>query len=207
VSIITLTKSNNNPFAFAPARIYSKVVRVFQDDLPTISTPRLRAAGAITADMTSATIALAGGPVEVALALVRFPNGGSWSFFVAPCCGRKAKSLRLHDDELMCRPCLRARGVLWRCEPAGARRRAEMRISKLKAKLQSPIPLRLKPHLRYSKLERRKRLEAALARCEYIVARAQFKRRVKDDVHFEVPAELLSSRSRPRRESPDEASC
>jgi hypothetical protein len=139
-------------------------VRIFQDDLPTVSTPRLRAAGVITADMTSATIALAGGTVEVGLALVRFPNGGSWSFFVAPCCGRKAKSLRLHDDQLMCRLCLRAHGVLWRCEPAGPRQRAALRIPKLKAKLESPIPLRLKPHLRYSKLERRKRLEAALAR-------------------------------------------
>jgi hypothetical protein len=182
-------------------------MRVFQDDLPTISTPRLRAAGVITADMTSAVIALAGGPVEVGLALVKFPNGGSWSFFVAPCCGRKAKSLRLHDDRLMCRVCLRARGVLWRCEPTSPRRRALLRIPKLKAKLESPIPLRLKPHLRYSKLERRKRLEAALARCEYIVAQAQFKRRVKDDdVHFEVPAGLRSPRSQARRGSPDETS-
>jgi hypothetical protein len=182
-------------------------VRVFQDDLPVISTPRLRAAGAITTDMTSAVIALAGGPVEVGLALVKFPNGGSWSFFVAPCCGRKAKSLRLHDDRLMCRVCLRARGVLWRCEPAGPRRRAAMRIPKLKAKLESLVHLRLKPHLRYSRMERRKRYEAALARCEYIVAQAQFKRRVKDDdIHFEVPAGLRSSRSQARRGSPDETS-
>ena len=79
--------------------------------------------------------------------------------------------------------------------------------AKLRAKLESLVHLRLKPHLRWSRMERRKRYEAALARCEYIVAQAQFKRRVKDDdVHFEVPAGLRTSRSRARRASPNEAS-
>ena len=156
-------------------------MRVFQDDLPAISTPRLRAAGLIAAGAVSTVIALPSGPVEVGLALVRFPNGGSWSFFLAPCCGRKAKALRLFGDRLFCRVCLRARGVRWRIEDMGPRRRAAHRIPKLKAKLESPIPLRLNPHLRYSTMERRKRYETALARCEYIVAQAQFKRQVKDD--------------------------
>jgi hypothetical protein len=112
--------------------------------------------------------------------LHKFPNGGSWSLFMAPCCGRRAKALRLYEGDLLCRLCLVARGVLWRCEPASLRRRAEMRIPKLKAMLESEAPLRLKPHL-WGKLERRKRHEATLARCEHIVAKAKFKRRVKDD--------------------------
>jgi hypothetical protein len=56
------------------------------------------------------------------------------------------------------------------------RQRAEHRIPKLKAMLLSETSLRLKPHL-WGKMERRKRHEAALSRCEYIVAKARFKRR------------------------------
>ena len=33
------------------------------------------------------------------LSLVRFPNGGSWSFFVCPC-GRRARILRLYEGGL-----------------------------------------------------------------------------------------------------------
>ena len=161
-------------------------MRVYQDDLPTIATPRLRAAGLITADMTSATIALASGPVTVHLSHLRFPNGGSWSFFLAPCCGRQAKALRLYDDRLLCRVCLLARGVRWRIEDVARPQRARMRIPKLKAKLESEVHRRLRPHLRWSKMERRQRYETALARCEYIVARAQFKRLKDDAVHPEV---------------------
>jgi hypothetical protein len=40
--------------------------------------------------------------------------------------------------------------------------------------LQSEAPLRLKPHLRYSKLERRKRLQAALNRAQLIVGHNDF---------------------------------
>jgi hypothetical protein len=51
--------------------------------------------------------------------------------------------------------------------------------------LESETSLRLKPHL-WGTMERRKRHEAAFARCEFIAAKAKFKRRVKDDaVHSE----------------------
>jgi hypothetical protein len=52
------------------------------------------------------------------------------------------------------------------------RQRAEHRIPKLRAMLESEAPLRLKPVL-WGKMERRKRLEAALRRCEFIVAHGQ----------------------------------
>jgi hypothetical protein len=174
------------------------VERVFQDDLPTISAARLRANDTITAETKTVVVKVGEGLVELGLSLVRFPNGGSWSLFVAPCCGRRAKALRLYDGRLLCRCCLRARGVLWRCELTSPRRRAEMRIPKLKAMLESETSLRRKPVL-WGTMERRKQHEAALARCEYIAAKARFKRRVKDDaVHSEIPRGLSASRSRSR---------
>jgi hypothetical protein len=48
---------------------------------------------------------------------------------------------------------------------------AELRIPKLRAMLETETLLRLKP-LRWSKLERRKRLEAALRRYELIVGQS-----------------------------------
>jgi hypothetical protein len=56
----------------------------------------------------------------------------------------------------------------------GARQRAEHQIPRLRAKLESVESLRLKPHL-WGKMERRSRLEAALARAEYIVAQHRLK--------------------------------
>jgi hypothetical protein len=50
------------------------------------------------------------------------------------------------------------------------RQRAEHRIPKLRAMLESEVSLRLKPVL-WGKMERRPRLEAALARAEFMVAR------------------------------------
>ena len=47
--------------------------------------------------------------------------------------------------------------------------RAERRILKLRAMLESETSLRLKPVL-WGKMERRKRLEAALARAEFVMA-------------------------------------
>jgi hypothetical protein len=153
-------------------------VRTFQDDLPTISVSRLRATGVITAEMETVAVKVGDSAVAVGLYLQKFPNGGSWSLFRCPCCGGKARSLRLYEERLLCRRCLMARGVSWRCNPTSPRRRAEMRIPKLRAKLESETSLRLKPHL-WGTMEKRKRHEAALARCESIVARALLKRRVK----------------------------
>jgi hypothetical protein len=154
------------------------VNRIFQDDLPTIRASTLRGNGTITAEMEAIAVKIGdAAPVSVGLYLRKFPNGGSWSLFVAPCCGRRSKVLRLLDDQLLCRLCLRARGVRWRCDPVSANTRAAMRIPKLRAMLESRTSLRLKPML-WGTMERRKRLEATLARCEDIVARAKFKRRV-----------------------------
>jgi hypothetical protein len=153
------------------------VTRVFQDDLPSVSVSRLRASGAITAEMTRTTIGLADVEVEVGLSLQKFPNGGSWSLFRCPSCGRKARTLRLLEGCVVC----------WRCcvsavslRADGARRRAEHRIPKLRAKLESAESLRLKPHL-WGTMERRSRLEAALRLAEFVVARHEFADLIEKD--------------------------
>ena len=149
------------------------MARVFQDDLPSVGISRLRACGVITAEMTRATIGFANVKVEVDLSLQKFPNGGSWSLFLCPSCGRKARTLRLLEGCVFCWRCCVSRGVRYRCEPMGSRRRAEHRIPKLRAKLESAASLRLKPHL-WGTMERRSRLEAALQRAELIVRHADF---------------------------------
>jgi hypothetical protein len=146
------------------------VVTQYRDDLLAVSISRLRALGIITADTTQFIVRL--GHVEqlVSVHLRKFSSGGSWSWFGCPTCGKWARTLRLHLEDVVCPGCCRRRGIRHRCETMSVRQRAEHRIPKLRAMLESEVPLRLKPqHLRYSKLERRKRLEAALARCEFIV--------------------------------------
>ena len=117
----------------------------------------------------------------------KFPCGGSWSSFLCPSCGVQVRVLRLLAGGVLCTHCCTRRGVRFRAEGKSARQRAEHRIPKLKAMLESETSLRLKPVL-WGTMERRKRLEATLARCEHIVAKAKFKRRVKDNaVHSEIP--------------------
>ena len=116
---------------------------IFQDDLPAISASRLRATGVITAEMTRTTIA----GVEVDLHLVKFANGGSWSFFRCPSCDRGARTLKLFDGFCTVLALLpSSRCAVSRAGRVGLRGRAELRIPKLRAMLETPASLRLKPH-------------------------------------------------------------
>jgi hypothetical protein len=148
---------------------------VTQDDLPSISISRLRATGAVTAEMTKTTIGVA--DVEVCLQLVKFANGGSWSFFLCPHCGRRARTLKLFEEAVLCWRCCHHRGARYRVWTKSVRGRAEHRASKLALVLDSKASLRLKPHL-WGTMERRKRHEAALARAEFIISRKS--RRYRD---------------------------
>ena len=150
--------------------------RVFLDDLPVVFVSRLRANGALKVEMTEFVVCLGGVEQTVGLTLRRFPNGGSWSRFVAPCCGWKVRLLRLLDGALVCTRCCTRRGVRRRLDPVSVRRRAEHRIPKLRAMLESETSLRLKPHL-WGKLERRSRHEAALAKAELRVAQYRVPRK------------------------------
>ena len=56
------------------------------EDLPASeSVSRLRARGAITAHSAVTAVAFGDVSFNVALSHRRFPNGGSWSFYVCPC--------------------------------------------------------------------------------------------------------------------------
>jgi hypothetical protein len=82
------------------------------DELPGVSVSRLRALGDITEEIKVATVKLGESEFTVGLSLFRWPNGGSWSFFVCPC-GRRARILRLFEGGLACCRCLKARASNW----------------------------------------------------------------------------------------------
>jgi hypothetical protein len=130
----------------------------------------MRALGVVTAEMTEFVVRIGDVEQKVDVTLRRFPNGGSWSRFVAPCCGWKVRMLRLLDGALVCTRCCARRGATWRSWSLSRKQRAEHRAPKLQAMLESKTSLRLKPVLRGT-MERRKRHEAALARCEFIISR------------------------------------
>jgi hypothetical protein len=82
--------------------------RLLLESLPVSpSVSRLRAEGKITADMTSVWIGFGAIELkrEVRLTHRRFPNGGSWSFFLCPRCQRRVRRLRLNDGRPMCSYC------------------------------------------------------------------------------------------------------
>jgi hypothetical protein len=151
------------------------VERIFQDDLPSVSISRLRATGAITAETTRFVVRLGDVEQTVGVTERRFPNGGGWSLFICPCCGWKVRLLRLLDSALLCTRCCVRRGAGWRTWLMDPKQRAEHRIPKLRAMLQSEKSLRLKPVLR-RKLERRSRLEAALRKAELLLGYGDFVR-------------------------------
>ena len=74
--------------------------RLLLESLPVSdNVSRLRAKGEITVDMTSVWIGFGAIELkrEVRLEHWRFPNGGSWSFFLCPRCDRRVRRLRLKD--------------------------------------------------------------------------------------------------------------
>ena len=150
-------------------------MKISIDDLPMVSASRMRALDLIRAEEGTAAVWFGDVEFTVRLSLVRFPNGGSWSFFICQC-GRRCRTLRLYEGGLGCKGCLVAKGLRYRVEEMrGGGERAAYVASRLRARLVSEAPARLKPHLRYSKLERRGRLEAALRRCEFVAARYDFR--------------------------------
>jgi hypothetical protein len=132
------------------------------DELPGVSVSRLRALGAISAEMKTATVAFEGAQFVVGLSLVRFPNGGSWSFFVCPC-GQRARILRLFEDGLGCCRCLKARGLHARVEHIRSEKRAAYHLPRLLARLNNVAPARIHPR-NGQMLDRRANLEARLRR-------------------------------------------
>jgi hypothetical protein len=156
------------------------VEAVFVDDLPAISISRLRAMDIITAETTSFSVKLGHVEREVRIHLWKFRRGGSFSYFGCPTCGKWARTLRLHGDDIVCLSCCRRRRIRHRCEPMGLKQRAELRIPKLRAMLERTESARLKPVL-WGKMERRSRYEATLKRAEFIVGRYDFTDPIEKD--------------------------
>jgi hypothetical protein len=143
-------------------------MKAVYDELPGVSVSRMRALGDITAETKTATVKFDDIEFVVALSLRRFPNGGSWSFFVCPC-GRRARILRLFEGGLACCRCLRVRGLRARVEHIRTEKRVAYHAPRILARLNSDTPARLLPRPG-RKLDRRANLEAKLRR-SLIVAR------------------------------------
>jgi hypothetical protein len=86
--------------------------RLFQDDFPCVLVSRMRALGEVREDMDRVKVTIAGVSRTVGLWHMHFPNGGGWSYFLCPSCGRRAQKLRLYE-KIACR----------RCTVSGLRRR------------------------------------------------------------------------------------
>src|SRR4029077_8916020 len=122
--------------------------RIFFDELVSLATSRLKATGAIRLEDRHGIIAFGDKQKLVGVAHTKFPNGGSWSYFVCPKCGRRAKRLWLVDDAPRCRLCLEKLGVRYRAAYGFGRterlRARDRRVDKLQAMLEGG-PMRFKP--------------------------------------------------------------
>jgi hypothetical protein len=109
-----------------------------------------------------------------------FKNGGSWSYFRCPRCGRRAKKLWLVDDAPLCVKCCWSLGIRYRSAYAFGRNERlterDHRVDRLQAMLEGGL-LRLKPvppNWGARRLDRRNRLTWALQRARIVTRRAQF---------------------------------
>ena len=88
-----------------PKRAIDAGNRIFFDELVSVSVSRLRATGAIGLQDRHGIIAFGDKQKPVGVAHTVFKNGGSWSYFLCPKCGRRAKKLWLVDDAPRCLSC------------------------------------------------------------------------------------------------------
>jgi hypothetical protein len=153
--------------------------RIFFDELPSIGVSRLRATGAIRLEDRHTVIPFGGHNKLIGVAHTVFKNGGSWSYFRCPRCGRRAKKLWLIDDAPHCRLCLEKLGVRYRSAYAFGRsqrlRERDHRVDRLQAMLEGGR-LRLKPappNWGNRSLDRRIRLTWALQRARIFTRLAQ----------------------------------
>ena len=151
-------------------------MRLTQDDCPSVSVSRMRALGEVTEDMARVRVTIAGVSREVGLWHMRFPNGGGWSFFLCPGCGRRAKVLKLYE-KIACWRCTRVEGrpLVYRVQ-LGDR---SGRIERL-----SGEPARVKPRPGRT-LDRRWRTEQALRRA--LIAERSRVKGAKDALAKERP--------------------
>ena len=124
--------------------------RLFQDDLLSVSISPMRASGVVTLDTECVVVAFGEGDSalkrKVGVTHHKFPNGGSWSVFVCPDCGRPARSLKLNGRP-MCRRCCLREGIGYRVSSGSPVERDAARMARLQ-KLRELLdggPVRLHP--------------------------------------------------------------
>ena len=97
-----------------PKRGSDAASRCFFDELLSLAASRLRATGAIRLEDRHGIIAFGDKQKLVGVAHTKFPNGGSWSYFICPRCGGGKKKLWLVDDAPRCLSCCWSLGVRYR---------------------------------------------------------------------------------------------
>ena len=154
--------------------------RIFFDELPSLGVSRLRAMGAIKLEDRQVVIPFGERMKLIGVAHTIFKNGGSWSYFRCPQCGKRAKKLWLVNDAPRCRICLERLGVRYRSAYAFGQterlRVRDHRVDRLQAMLEGG-PLRLKPvpaNWGNRRLDRRIRLTWALRRARIVTRLSQF---------------------------------
>jgi hypothetical protein len=88
--------------------------RIFFDEFVSLTASRLKATGAIRLEDRQILIPFGGRMKLIGVAHTVFKNGGSWSYFRCPKCGRRAKRLWLVDDAPRCLNCCWSLGVRYR---------------------------------------------------------------------------------------------
>jgi len=178
-----------------PKRRIDADSRIFFDELVSVSVSRLKALGAIRLEDRHGNIAFGDKQKLVGVAHTKFPNGGSWSYFVCPKCGRRAKRLWLIDDAPRCVKCCWSLGVRYRASYGFGRtarlRERDRRVDKLQAMLEGG-PMRFKPvppNWGNRRLDRRNRLTWALQRARIVTRLAQLAYQQQQD--SEPPLPLL----------------
>ena len=157
---------------------------------------RLRATDAIRLDDQHGIIAFGDKQKLVGFAHTVFKNGGSWSYFVCPKCGRRAKKLWLADAP-RCRLCLEKLGVRNRAAYGFGRterlKERDRRVDKLQAMLEGG-PMRFKPvppNWGNRCLDRRNRLAVALQRARIATRLAQIAYQHQQSSEPHGPSPLL----------------
>ena len=153
---------------FMPKRAIDAGNRIFFDELVSVSVSRLRATDAIRLEDRHAVIAFGDKEKLIGVAHTKFPNGGSWSYFICPRCGGRKKKLWLVDNAPRCLNCCWSLGVRYRSAYGFGRserlRERDRRVDRLQAMLEGG-PMRFKPvppNWGNRRLDRRNRLTWAL---------------------------------------------
>jgi hypothetical protein len=140
--------------------------RRFFDEFVSVKASRLKAEGKLEGQQ--ALIAFPDGVDRIiGIRHTKFPNGGSWSYFICPRCGGRKSKLWLINDAPRCLTCCRSSGVRYRSAYAlgqNARlKERDQRVEKIAAMLECG-PIRLKPRPYRKAPDRLKRLTITMRR-------------------------------------------